>query len=120
MDNDDNQDALSTDNITVQQNHNKKSVGKKAFTIEVEFEREEELGIEEYSRIVLHVMKELLKAWTRDEVIDDVYDLDSFLLNKEYKVLDTWVIESKIMKRKYVKGETIVQLHTKASAYILY
>ena len=88
-DNDDNQDTLMTDNTTVQQNHTNKSVGKKVFTIEVEFEREEELGIKEYSGIVLHITKELLKAWTRDEVINDTYDLDSCLLNKEYEVLDT-------------------------------
>ena len=109
IDDDNNQDTLLTDNITVQQNHTNKSVRKKVFTIEVEFEREEELGIEEYSGIVLHVTKESLKAWTRDEVIDDAYDLDSCLLNKEYEVLDTWAIEPKIVKRKkYVKGETIV------------
>ena len=51
-----------TDNITVQQNYTNKSVEKKVFTIEVEFEREEELGIKEYSGIVLHITKELLKA----------------------------------------------------------
>ena len=43
------------------------------------------------------------------------------MINKEYNVLDAWALELKIVKKKkYVKGETIVQVKTKVSAHILY
>ena len=42
-----------------------------------------------YSGTVLYVTKELLQAWTREKVIDDVCNLEGQLLNKEYEELET-------------------------------
>ena len=63
MNDEDNPDTESIDNIVDnQQNNTNGCTDKKFFTIEVEFEKENELSSDEYSGIVLYVTKELLQA----------------------------------------------------------
>ena len=90
---------------------------KRIMTIEVEFETEEDVKNEEYSGMVVHVTQELLEAWTKEEMIEDAYDLNGRLLNKDHTNLNGWAKEPRITKsKKHIKVETIIQVKTNASA----
>ena len=82
---------------------------KRIMTIEVEFECEENATNEECSGMVLHATQELFEAWTKEDIIEDAYDLNGRLLNKDYANLNGWAKEPRIIKsKKCVKVETIV------------
>jgi len=81
-------------------------------SIEIEFEKD--IDVETCKVSILQITIELLNQWTKTNV-------DGQVINDEYKNLDTWAIEPKIIsKKKYVLVETILQVKTKASAYALY
>jgi len=65
--------TMLRDNTTISDDEEiEDSLGKRYFTIEVEFDKEEELGDDKYSSVVLHLMKELLKAWIKENIIDEL------------------------------------------------
>ena len=72
---------------------------------------------------IMHITEVLLTQWTKNKVIDVVYDISGGIINvnDKYEYLDNWAIEPRIIKKKkYVSIETIMEVHTNASAYTLY
>ena len=96
---------------------NEQEAKKRYLTIKLELEPEEKVDDEECSAMALEVTEKLLKAWDKDEMIQDAYDLDGRMLEKKYSELDSWAIIPRIVKKKKCTTiETIIQVKTKASA----
>jgi len=78
MDNMLNQDILAISNEhEVDKQNNEIYIESKYLTIETVFARDEEVSDKEYARRLLSMVEQLLKAWTKEKVIDDAYDCDN-------------------------------------------
>ena len=49
----------------------------KYLTIETVFDRDEEVSDQEYAGGLLSMVEQLLKAWTKEKVINDAYDCNN-------------------------------------------
>ena len=92
---------------------------KRWLSIEMEFEKD--IDLETCEGSILQITIELLNQWTKTKVIEGIYATDGQIINNKYENLDSWAIEPKIVsKKKYVLVETILQVKTRASAYVFY
>ena len=71
------------------QQQNNDGIEMRTFTIEVEFKKDKETNTEEMYGTVFYVTQLLLQVWTREKAIEDAYDLEGNLLNKEYYKVET-------------------------------
>ena len=92
---------------------------KKGLSIEIQMDPECDLSM--CAGTIMHITEILITQWTKNKVIDGVYDTNGGLMNEKYDDLDKWAMEPRIiMKKKYVSVETILEVHTSASAHALY
>ena len=93
----------------------------KYFTIETIFDREEGISDQEYTGGLLSMVQQLLHAWTEEKAIDDAYDRDENLIERDYEEYGKWAIQPRVVKRKsHVKVDTIVHVKTTLKVYGLY
>jgi hypothetical protein len=89
MDTNESEDEVPMDNTDTQRDiPEEESIEKRFFTIEVEFDIQNEVTNDEYSGMVLYTTQVLLQAWTNEHIIEDAYDLDGRLLENDYEVLN--------------------------------
>ena len=91
---------------------------KKGLSIEIQMDPECDLGT--CAGTIMHVTEILITQWTKNKMIDGVYDTNGGLMNKKHDDLDNWAMEPRIIKKKkHVTVETTLEVHTNASAYAL-
>ena len=71
---------------------------KKGLSIEIQMDPESDLGT--CAGTIMHATEILLTQWTKNKMINGVYNTKGELINKKYEDLDNWAMEPKIIKKK--------------------
>ena len=94
-----NQDIMAISNEHEVDSQNDKTYEEsKYLRIETVFDRDEEVSNQEYAGGLLSMVEQLLKAWTKEKVIDDAYDCDNQLIQQNYDEYGEWATEPKVVK----------------------